>query len=152
MRIATRELTLRLILEKPTSGVDFALQKGRGGAYETALKQRSDGNDLQFEFSINVKTGKDGSPDFSGPFVQGPSGERFFYIDIGTYAGQENTCWSRRLKVPLSGISWDLINANKILVAQIPGTGKDGGPSCAYEWRRRVSSSWGWQAVRGKKR
>lgn len=149
----TRELTLRLVLERPTSGVDFALQKGRGSSYETLQKQRSADKDVEFEFSVTVKTGKDGSPDFSGPLVQGPVGERFFYIDIGTYAGQKNTPWSRRLKVPLKGITWDMINSKEVLTACIPGTGKDGGPSCAYEWRRRVSSSWGWKLERsGKKR
>ena len=30
--------------------------------------------------------------------MQGPSGEQFVYINIGTYAGQTNTSWSRRLK------------------------------------------------------
>jgi uncharacterized protein DUF5990 len=70
---------------------------------------------------------------------------RFFYINIGTYAGQLNTEWSRRLKVPLSVIDWDVIRTQKVLVASIPGTDKDGGPSCAYEWRKRVSPSWQWQ-------
>jgi len=147
-----RELTLRLILEQPTSGVDFALQKGRGNPYETMQKQRSDGHDLQFEFQVNVKTGRDGAPDFSGPLVQGAAGERFFYLDIGTYAGQVNTSWSRRLKVPLSGISWDLIKAGKVLIATVPGKDKDGGPSCAYLWRRTVSPSWGWQVEKSKKK
>ena len=146
------EITLRLILEQPTSGVDFALQKGRGSSYETMQKQQSDGHDLQFEFKVNVKKGKDGAPDFSGPVVQGAAGERFFYLDIGTYAGQEHTPWSRRLKVPLSGITWNLITANRVLVANVPGKGKDGGPSCAYEWRRRVSPSWNWQLEQNQKK
>ena len=141
----TRELNLHLILERPTSGVDFALQKGRGRPFDLIQKQRSIGKDVEFQLVVNVKSGKDAAPDFTGPFVQGASGERFFYVNIGTYAGQENTPWSRRLKVPLSLISWNLIDSQKVLVATIPGTGKDGGPSCAYEWRRRVSPSWQWQ-------
>lgn len=140
-----RDQTMRLTLEQPTAGVDFGLQKGRGRPFETIQKQRSDGNDVAFEFSVPVKAGKDGLPDFSGPLVQGGPGERFFYVNIGTYAGQENTCWSRRLKVPLSGISWDLINSQGVLIATIPGKAKDGGPSCAYEWRKRVGPSWQWQ-------
>jgi hypothetical protein len=101
------EIPLRIILRKPTAGVDFGLQEGRGSKYEVVQKQRSTGKDLKFEFAVGVKTGKDGAPDFSGPFVQGPRGGRYFYIDIGTYAGQVNTCWSRRLKVPLSCITAD---------------------------------------------
>jgi len=139
------EITLRLTLEHPTAGVDFGLQQGRGSLFEIIQKQRSTGRDLKFEFNVAVRTGKDNGPDFAGPFVQGPVGERFFYIDIGTYAGQTNTEWSRRLKVPLSGITWGEIRSQKTLVAGIPGTGKDGGPSCAYEWRKRVDPSWRWQ-------
>ena len=91
-----------------------------------------------------VKKGKDALPDFAGPFVQGPSGERFVYLDIGTCAGQTNTPWSRRLKIPLSGITWDLIEAGGVLLAAVPGTGTDGGPSCAYAWRKR-NPNWQWQ-------
>jgi len=145
------EITLRLVLERPTADVDFGLQCGHGNGYEVTQTQRSDGRDLQFEFNVGIKVGKDGAPDFRGPFVQGAAGERFFYINIGTYAGQQNTPWSRRLKVPLSGITWDAVNSAGVLSATVPGTGKDG-PSCAYEWRRRVSPSWGWQIEKGRKR
>src|SRR5437899_10141231 len=103
------EVALRIVLERPPTGVDFCLQKGRGSAYETIRKQRSRGDDLEFEFTITVKTANDGAPDFAGPFIQGASGERFVYIDIGTYAGQMNTLWNRRLKVPLSAIDWAMI-------------------------------------------
>ena len=143
---ATREIILCLTLEKPTAGVDFALQKGRGRPFTTEQSQRSTGRDLKFEFPVVVKMGKDGAPDFAGPYVQGAAGERFFYINIGTYAGQTDTPWSRRLKVPLYLIVWDTIASGNILTATIPGAGKDGGPSCAYEWRKRVDQSWGWKA------
>jgi len=149
------EVTLRLTLEQPTAGVDFALQQGRGSSVETIQKQRSTGRDLKFEFNVAVRPGKDKAPDFAGQFVQGPVGGRFFYINIGTYAGQTNTEWSRRLKVPLIGITWEVIRSQKTLVASIPGTGKDGGPSCAYEWRKRVDPSWRWRVegqVEDKKR
>jgi hypothetical protein len=138
------EVALRIVLQAPPADVDFALQKGRGSAYETVLKQRSKGKDLEFDFTVAVKSGKDVLPDFAGPFVQGPSGERFVYLDIGTCAGQMNTPWSRRLKIPLSGITWELVRAGKVLVALVPGTGTDGGPSCAYAWRKR-NPSWQWQ-------
>lgn len=139
------EITLRLTLAQPTAGVDFGLQQGRGHPFEIIQKQRSKGRDLKFEFNVAVKADKDNAPDFAGPFVQGTRGNRFFYINIGTYAGQTNTEWSRRLKVPLSGITWDVIRSQKTLVANIPGTGKDGGPICASEWRKRVEPSWRWQ-------
>lgn len=129
-----RELTLRIILEKPPPGVDFGLQKGRGNTYETIQKQSSTGKDLFFEFKVGLKPSEDLMPTLLGPFVQGPTSERFIYIDIGTYAGQKDTDWSRRLKIPLKGITWDMINkiseSQMVLEARIPGTGKDGGPTC----------------------
>ena len=125
-----QELKLRIVLESPPPGIDFGLQKGGGNDYQTIQTQRSTSGDLSFEFSVRVREGKEGQPNFLGPFVQGPPQERFVYIDIGTYAGQ-HTVWSRRLKVPLRTITWELIKKGKTLETHIAGTGKDGGPTCA---------------------
>ena len=145
MKSEPTTVTLRIVLEKPTAGVDFALQEGRGRPFDVVQKQRSKGDDLEFEFVVTAKTGKDQLPNFTGSFVLGPVGERFVYINIGTYAGQTNTPWSRRLKIPLYIITWDMLRSGKVLVARIPGTGKDGGPSCAYSWRKSVDPSWQWR-------
>jgi hypothetical protein len=126
-----QELKLRIVLESPPPGIDFGLQKGGGNDYQTIQTQRSTTGDLSFEFSVRAREGKEGQPNFLGPFVQGPSQERFVYIDIGTYAGQQNTQWSRRLKVPLWTINWELVKKGKTLETHIAGTGKDGGPTCA---------------------
>jgi hypothetical protein len=130
------EITLQIILIKPTPGVIFGLQKGSGSNYETVEKQIPVSNDLSFKFTITVKgdRSKDKYPKFSGSFVQGPADNKFVYIDIGTYAGQPDTIWSRRLKVPLTGITWkdiDSLSELSILQTIVPGTGKDGGPNCA---------------------
>ena len=132
------ELKLHIILLKPTVDVIFGLQKGSGNNYETVQKQISNSKDLSFNFSIIVKgdRAKDKSPKFSGSFVQGPPDQKFVYIDIGTCAGQTNTNWSRRLKIPLTGITWTDIdyfieNPNSFMEACVPGTGRDGGPNCA---------------------
>ena len=130
-----QELNFRIVLESPPPGVDYGLQKGGGNDFEVTQKQRSKTGDLQFEFSARVKEGKDGSPVFLGPFVQGPPQERFVYLDIGTYAGQTDTPWSRRMKIPLRGITWDFVKQSSkpshVLETHVPGTGKDGSPSCA---------------------
>ena len=119
----------RIVLENPPPGVDFGLQKGRGTNYETIQKQRSAAGDLRFGFTAGVKAGA--APDFTGPLVQGPPGERFVYLDVGTCAGQTGTCWSRRLKIPLRGITWDMIEGpGAVLEARVNGTAKDGGPAC----------------------
>jgi Family of unknown function (DUF5990) len=129
-----RELTLRIVLEKPPAGVDFGVQKGHGNEYETVQTQRAKNRDLLFEFVVQVKEGKDAQPNFLGPFAQGPANGRFVYLDIGTYAGQSDTSWSRRLKIPLTGISWQMIEkavrSSTVIEARVPGTGGDGGPTC----------------------
>ena len=138
------ELTLRIVLEKPPKGVDFGVQKGRGSEYETVQKQRSKGNDLVFAFTVGVKAGsKTAAPILFGPFVQGPADQRFVYLDIGTYAGQADSCWSRRSKIPLSGITMAMIETHSVLEARVPGTGKDGGPNCAT-----VKPFSGWKPAR----
>lgn len=126
-----RELTLRIVLQQPPPGVDFALQKGSGKLYDTVQTQRSNGADVVFEFQPSIREGTSGVAALAGPFVQGPPRQRFVYIDIGTYAGQTGSCWSRRLKIPLDGIPPEYIGAGGVLEARVPGTGRDGGPSCA---------------------
>jgi hypothetical protein len=146
------EIPLRIILRKPTVGVDFGLQKGRGGKYEVVQKQRSTGKDLEFEFAVGVKTDQSGAPDFSGPYVQGARGDRYLYLDIGTYAGQTDTCWSRRLKIPLNRVTSDLINSRSTLVADIPGSGSDGGPTCASGWLKDFDPPWQWQKDKDRRK
>lgn len=136
-------LKLRIVLEKPPKGVDFGLQTGRGSAYETIQTQRSKGQDLVFAFTLGLTAGsKASTPVLNGPYVQGPPAQRFVYLDIGTYAGQKDSCWSRRLKIPLSGITMAMIRSQAVLEARIPGTGKDGEPSCAT-----VHPVGGWKVV-----
>ena len=130
-----RELNLTIVLERPTAGVDYGLQKGRGNDYETVQTQRGATKDLTFELSVRVNEGKNGKPNFLGPFAQGNADGRFVYLDIGTYAGQKNTGWARRLKIPLMGIEWtsidSAIEARKPLEARVAGSGgREGGPTC----------------------
>jgi hypothetical protein len=124
----------RIVLETPPAGVDYGLQKGHGSAFETVQTQRSGGRDLQFEFTAEARAGS--AADLRGPFIQGPAAGRFVYIDIGTIAGQTDTPWSRRLKVPLTGITEAMIRrasgpGGAVLEARVPGTGRDGTPACA---------------------
>lgn len=112
-------ITLHITLLAPTPGVDFGLQQGRGNAYETIGIQRSTGADLTFTCTVPYP--------FRGPLVQGPPTGRFVYIDIGTAAGQLGSPWTRRLKIPLAGLSPD----HAAYATSIPGHARDGGPNCA---------------------
>ena len=129
-----QEITLKIVLEDPPEGIVFGLQKGTGNNYETVQKQRFENKDLEFKFPVNVKHNNN-SPNFLGTFVQGTPDNRFIYLDIGTAAGQADTPWSRRLKIPLNGITNELIKTLQsmpggILEAKVAGTAKDGSPAC----------------------
>ncbi len=142
-------LPLRIVLVDPPQGVDFGIQEGKGNDYKTIAVQQSKKGNLILECSINVKGNPtDGPPNFAGPISQGPPSGRFIYIDIGKSAGQFDSCWQRRIKIPLETIAWDMIDSvlekpKRLLQATIPGTGKDGGPSCAT-----VKPIDGWQVAK----
>lgn len=129
------ELTLRIILRSPVKGVVYGLQEGKGNDYTTIQKKESTGEDIVFKFNARYKLEGE-TVILLGAFAQGPPDARFVYIDIGTLAGQPNTSWSRRLKVPLTGISQAMVqqllsDPDLILTTTVPGTGNDGGPNCA---------------------
>lgn len=141
-------ISFRIVLQSPPPGVLFGIQEGKGNAYVVLQKQMSEKGNLVFQFSLPVKIGKTGSLELHGPIVQGPKGERFLYLDIGTYAGQKESIWGRRLKIPLSLIPHNLLNeaiANPqwVFATMIAGTGKDGGPNCGT-----VKPFSGWQLLK----
>lgn len=126
-------LLLRIVVEKPPPGVRFAVQRGRADllAPSSTLPQS-----LVFDFPVLVADAAAQPPRLTGEFAQGPVAGRFIYVNSGTYAGQADSCWSRRAKVPLAGITPALVQAaldapRGMLAATIAGTGRDGGPACA---------------------
>ena len=127
-------LPLRVIVVRPPAGVQFCLQ-GRPG--ELVGQTISTGKDLAFDLVIRaVPSGAIGAPRLLGPFTQGPPAGRFLYVCSGTCAGQADSCWTRRAKIPLSGITSKLIGQlrktpSARLEARIKGTAGDGGPACA---------------------
>jgi hypothetical protein len=142
------EVPIRLVLVEPPAGILFGVQRGRGARYEPMFVQQRERRDVSFDFSLLVADNRtDGQPNFLGDFAQGQPDRRFVYIDVGTYAGQTDTPWARRMIVPLQGLTWPLIRKvvsrpGHRLSARIPGTGKDGGPSCAT-----VRLLGGWEIV-----
>ena len=146
------DVPIQLVLVNPPADVDYGIQKGSGARYETLFVQRRGRGDVCFRFSLKAKdTGKDGLPHFQGPLAQGTPANRFLYVDVGTYAGQKDTPWARRMKVPLQGITWLLIKKvtskpGHRLSARIPGTAADGGPNCAT-----VTMLGDWEIVKDKR-
>ena len=125
-------LRLRLNVLNPPEGVRFQIQRGRGDLVPPVRAARGA---LRFDFEIRVGRRPNGQPNYLGPFTQGPPDARFVYVNSGTLAGQPESCWTRRAKIPLIGITWTLIDAAQetgaTLEADLPGTGSDGGPTCA---------------------
>lgn len=126
------ELPLRIVVLQPPPGAVFAVQEGRSSLLPPTEVQKGQ---VAFEFSVRVvDEGPGEAPNFLGPFAQGPRGGRFVYVNSGKRAGQKDTLWDRRAKVPLGGISWSDVKsaqAKRALVeVRIQGVGRDGGPAC----------------------
>jgi hypothetical protein len=129
-----QKLPLRIVLVDPPVDVVFALQRGRSELHRAT---RSSGKSIAFDLEVRVQIASIGeAPNCLGPFVQGTRGKRFVYVNSGTYAGDAASCWSRRAKVSLEGITPDLVNQLErapasVLEAFIAGANADGGPACA---------------------
>jgi hypothetical protein len=126
------DVGFRIVVIGPPTSVTFRLQKGRG---ELVPPAREFPEALEFELTLRVgEPLPGGAPRFLGPFAQGPPDARFVYVCSGTLAGQADSCWTRRAKVPLASIPSSLvrgaIRSQGTLEATIAGTGRDGGPCC----------------------
>ncbi|MCC6075415.1 DUF5990 family protein [Pseudomonas sp. GCM10022188] len=130
----TQSVRMRILVVDPPSGVRFAVQRGRSDLLEPLANQREI---IQFEFSLRLGSPlPDGSVNFVGEFAQGPSSDRFVYINSGTLAGQADSPWTRRAKlklaaIPLQVIESALSTAEGVIEARVLGTMDDGGPVCA---------------------
>ena len=127
-------LRLRLIVLRPPPGVQFCLQRGASELVDVVV---STGADISFDLAVRAQpvTGAEGVR-FLGPFTQGPPAVRFLYVCSGTSAGQLDSCWTRRAKIPLSGVVWPLVEQvcttpSVSLEACFDGRARDGGPACA---------------------
>lgn len=136
------EISLRIVVLNRPPAVRFAVQRGRDELVqpvETSLER------LVFDLAVWVSGTRSEPPRLTGPFAQGPPAGRFVYVNSGTMAGQPESCWTRRAKVPITAIDWDLIeqlekSPGSVLEARIDGVGRDGGPACATvpfasDWR-----------------
>jgi hypothetical protein len=68
-------------------------------------------------------------PDFLGPYAQGATQGRFVYLCWGRPVGGQWVGF-RRAKLPLSGLTWESLDSNRIR-AVIHCTDAKGGPICA---------------------
>jgi hypothetical protein len=125
------DIPIRVRVVNPPSGVRFRVRRGRSDLDDPA---RVTDGEISFDLTVRVgDTRQDGLPNFLGPYAQGPPGGRFLYVNSGTLAGQTDSCWTRRAKVPFRDITWEMVEEvlsgeDMVLEARIAG---DGGPACA---------------------
>jgi hypothetical protein len=127
------ELALRIVVDHPIPGVKLRLQRGRDELVAPTSESESA---VAFDFTVRVGLpGRGGRPSFLGPFTQGAPAARFVYVNAGQNAGQHDSPWSRRAKVPLTDITTaqveQALESGARLEVHYPGRGRDGGPTCA---------------------
>lgn len=130
---AAQHIRIRLIVQEPVPGVALAVQRGRDELIPPVSRTA---DAVTFELEIEVRPNKAGVLAVRGPEIQGPPDARFIYINVGTYAGEYDSKWNRRTKIPLKGLHPELIadalaKPQAVLVAKIHGRARDGGPAAA---------------------
>lgn len=135
-----QEIPVRITIVHPVPGVTMQIQRGKD---ELVPPSAVSDDAISFDIDVTVNLSLP-APNFLGKFAQGPKDARFIYVNSGTYAGQEATCWSRRAKVSLMSITARQIeevisSPDARLEASIFGRSGDGGPVCAsvkgVEWK-----------------
>lgn len=127
-------LRLQLQVLDAPAGVTLMLQRG---AQELVPPVNVAGGLLLFEVQATVSYPKgEDAPRLGGPNVHGPVQGRFLYVNAGTYAGQADSGWARRAKVPLPVLTREVVEQalaqpGMTLQACIQGRARDGGPACA---------------------
>jgi hypothetical protein len=131
-----RQLTFRIVVDHPLAGVTYSVQRGRSDLLAPVRPTKSE---LVFEFPLTLADIDADPPRLTGECAQGPAQQRFVYVNSGSLAGQKDSCWTRRAKVPLHGIKRSVLakavkrgeGEDLVLEARIHGLARDGGPACA---------------------
>lgn len=144
-------LLLQLQVLHAPVGVALALQQGTTALL---LPVSEDPERLVFHTEARVvpATGQAGFR-LHGPCVHGRGDDRFLYLNAGTYAGQADSCWSRRAKVPLPVLPAALVEQALAapghgFAARMWGRAGDDGPACASI--RLLDAGWCLVAIGGE--
>jgi hypothetical protein len=146
MMTSPTNLTLRIICLDPP---DLSNDSRAGFGAQDKSQQLNNGDkrpdgSLVFTVPITVKgTPGIASPDFAGLFIHGTPQQRFLYLSLGTQKGNAWQ-WIRRVKVPLSGITWPQIeeagSKGSLLEASVDGTRSGTVPLLGEGWVVRDNS------------
>jgi hypothetical protein len=102
----TTVVRLRIVVTNPPpgTGTSFGVQDKSGALHSEASKSK---HAVAFECEVKAADSRDGSgPNFLGPFTHGPPTARFLYI---SHRRDGAAGWIKRIKVPLSSITWSMI-------------------------------------------
>jgi len=129
------QLPIRIVVDSPIPGLTLALQRGQAAKAELVRPVTRSADAVVFDLEVTVSGClPDAQPRLLGPYVQGAPEARFVYLTVGKYAGQADSEWSGRIKVPLTGLDWETIRAlapGARLEARIAGRSPKGGPALA---------------------
>ena len=135
MRPERFELPIRIVVEDPVPGLAVALQRGQAAKAALVAPASRSADAVTFDLEVTVDgVLADGRPRLLGAWVQGPPAARFVYLSVGKHAGQPDSPWGGRVKVPLGGLGWAEIEGlppGGRLVARIAGRSPKGGPALA---------------------
>jgi hypothetical protein len=125
------DLPLRIVVAGPVAGLTLALQRGASGKATLVPAAASSPEVLAFDLEVTVDGAlPGGGPRLLGPFVHGPPQERFVYLCVGRPGGGR----VGRMKVPLGGIDWGLIEGlppGGRIEGCVAGRNAKGGPALA---------------------
>ncbi|MFF0742658.1 DUF5990 family protein [Streptomyces sp. NPDC004111] len=140
---ATSVLTVRIVgsdlpgrVFEEFRDVHVAVQRGR----EPYRPVPGDAAGAQWEFPVEVVTGRDGGPDFRGRFVQGRPGARFCYLTWGELVEGGGFAMFRRAKIFFADLPAALLEGGTA-VGRLGLTDERGGPLCAAVRPPRIT--WG---------
>ncbi|MFI5803090.1 DUF5990 family protein [Streptomyces sp. NPDC051561] len=120
--------------------VHVAVQRGR----EPDRPVPGDAVGAQWDFTVEVVTGRDGKPDFTGPYVQGRPGARFLYLTWGELPEGGEFEMFRRAKIYFADLPAGLL-ARGTAVGRLGLTDGQGKPLCAAVRPPRIA----WDAGAG---
>jgi hypothetical protein len=125
-------VTIRIVVTDPPPGVLFRVQRGRDELLEPSRETKGS---IAFDVPLRAQPAAAGVR-LLGPYAQGPPAARFIYVNSGRHAGQADTFWDRRAKIPLGALTWKLIESalaktGSVLETEVYGRMGDGGPVCA---------------------
>ena len=89
---------------------------------------------MSWALDAAVTPAPDGAADLKGPYIQGPPGGRFIYLNWGTVDGSGQFAMFRRAKLWLNAIPAEVLSRaaeRGVLVGRLGLTDPQGNPVCA---------------------